>query len=250
MKNQLGSEVASFDFNCEALYPNPLDMSILVAPFTENEIRLTVLNLAKNKAFGPDEVPNEFAKFYWNDVKSEIVSIVQEFHIKGVDLSHLNRANIVMIPKIESPVEVNDFWSISIINLIPKIISKLLATRLAQFLPNLVSVNQTVFVQGRQISENFVATCEILHHISKGKWPAVFLKLILLKFLTLLIGIVFIKVLHVRGFSPQWVNWIKHLLEIASPRIVINGKIQIFFYAQKRLETRGSVVSNVIHYCC
>lgn len=34
-----------------------------------------------------------------------------------------------------------------------------------------------MFVKGRQISENFVATGEILHHISKGKWPAVFFKI-------------------------------------------------------------------------
>lgn len=83
----------------------------------------------------------------------------------------------MMIPEIDAPSNVKDFRAISIINIVPKIISKLLATRIAKFMSELVSINKIVFVKGRQISENFVATREILPHISKGKWMAVFFKI-------------------------------------------------------------------------
>ena len=117
------------------------------------EIHATVLRLAENKASGPDGVPNEFAQLYWSEVKDKIVNLIQGFHSCCIDISNLNRANIVMVPKKDSPMEVKDFRPISIINIVPKIISKLLATRLAGFLPNLVSIRQIAFVQGRQISE-------------------------------------------------------------------------------------------------
>lgn len=103
--------------------------------------------------------------------------MVQGFATGTIDLSQVNRADIIMIPKLEGANAVKDFRPISIINLLPKMISKLLVTRLAKFLPDLVSPNQTAFVQGRQILENFLATHEMLHHISVNKGHVVFLKI-------------------------------------------------------------------------
>lgn len=94
--------------------------------------------------------------------------MLNKFYNHTLDLSALNKANIVFIPKKENPEGTADYRPISIINLIPKIISKLLANRLATVLPSLISIKQTAFVQGRYIAENFLSTKEIIRHLSAG----------------------------------------------------------------------------------
>jgi Reverse transcriptase (RNA-dependent DNA polymerase) len=88
------------------------------------------------------------------------------------DLTPVNEINIVIIPKVGSSQNVTYFRPISVINFVAKIISKLLANRLSRVLPNLIHHHQTAFVKNRQISENFLATQELLHHIHCSKQPA------------------------------------------------------------------------------
>ena len=70
---------------------------------------------------------------------------------------------------LRNPLTVNDFRPISILNLVPKLISKILANRLCHKLPDLISTQQTAFIKGRQIAENFIATRELLHHLDKDR---------------------------------------------------------------------------------
>ena len=141
------------------------------------ELENSVKQLAKNKRSGPDGLPNEFLQVYWPVLRFEIMQILQGFYDGVIDLSHVNKANVVMIPKKEVPLSVNDFRPISVINVIPKLISKILSNRLRQKMPELISARQTAFISGRQISENFIATREVLQHIKKSGRPGIFLKL-------------------------------------------------------------------------
>lgn len=130
--------------------------------------------LAKNKASGPDGLPNEFLQAYWPMLKSQIMQIMYGFYEGIIDLTRVNKANVVMIPKMKTPEQVGDFRSISIINLIPKLISKVLSNQLRLKMLELISPHQTAFIQGRQISENFVATREVLQHIHSSGKVAIF----------------------------------------------------------------------------
>ena len=71
-------------------------------------------------------------------------------------LYSLNSAYITLLSKNADAVDVKDFRPISLIHSFAKIVTKLLANRLAVKLPNLVSTNQSVFVKGRCIHDNFI----------------------------------------------------------------------------------------------
>lgn len=144
---------------------------------------MAVMQLGRNKSLGPDGIPSEFFQLYWSEIKPYILNMVQDFYRGTLDLKAVNHANIIMIAKKEAAERVGDYRPISVINIIPKLISKLLANRLKNKLPDLISVNQTAFIRGRQIAENFFATREILQHLEKNKKPAIFFKLILRKHL-------------------------------------------------------------------
>lgn len=140
-----------------------------------------------------------------------------------------------MIPKIQAPARVKDFRPISVINLIPKLISKILANRLRLKLPDLISPCQTAFIRGRQITDNFVATREVLQHIHKSKNPAVFLKIDFAKAFDSIEWDFLLSVLKARGFSDKWLSWVRELLLTASSRIVLNGENSEFFQHKRGL---------------
>jgi len=59
----------------------------------------------------------------------------------------INEANIVLLPKKEGATNLSDFRPISLINSFAKIITKLLADRLAPRMNELVSGSQNAFIK-------------------------------------------------------------------------------------------------------
>lgn len=138
--------------------------------------------------------------------------IFDDFWICNLDLSETNKANIVMIPKKPNSATVGDFRPISIINLIPKLITKVLANRLRSVLPDLVSAQQTAFTRDRHITENFLPTREILQHVACSANPAIFAKIDFAKAFDSIDWEFLTKVMKARGFPSKWIDWIQIIL--------------------------------------
>jgi Reverse transcriptase (RNA-dependent DNA polymerase) len=209
-------------FNTRALYRTEVGLDDLASPFSEGGIHKAATQLARNKASGPDRLPNEFLQSYWQVIKDDIYSLFQGFFNNTIDLKPINKANIIMISKKEGPHKVGDYRPISVINLFPKVISKVLANRLATKLPSLISIKQTTFMGGRHIANNFIITRELLHHIQRGGNPTVFLKINFTKAFDSVNWKFLANVMRARGFPDKWVSWIMNLLTSASSRVVIN----------------------------
>lgn len=103
----MSCQVLPFEVN--ALYPNYSDLSHLQLPFTKFEVHSAVANLAKNKSPDPDDLPNEFLQCYWEELKGEIMGLVQNFYDNMLDLREANWANIILIPKKKSSSQVSDY---------------------------------------------------------------------------------------------------------------------------------------------
>ena len=71
-------------------------------------------------------------------------------------LNLINEANIVLLPKIQDAASLSDYRTISLINNVVKIITKILANRLAPHLNSLVSHAQNAFIKKRCIHDNFI----------------------------------------------------------------------------------------------
>lgn len=71
------------------------------------------------------------------------------------NLYKLNNALIVLLPKKIGACCPNDFCPITMIHSFTKLISKILALRLAPRLNQLVAKNQNAFIRDRSIHDNF-----------------------------------------------------------------------------------------------
>lgn len=95
---------------------------------------------------------------------------VYEFHERGI-INKGNKATfIVLTPKKDGVEQLSDYRPISFVGSLYKIISKILASRLREFLGLLVSKNQCVFVKGRQISDGILIVNECVEErLKSGK---------------------------------------------------------------------------------
>ncbi|KAF7142421.1 hypothetical protein RHSIM_Rhsim05G0208700 [Rhododendron simsii] len=80
-------------------------------------------------------------------------------------LRSVNRTQIVLIPKVQTPTKVSQFCPISLCTISYKIIAKVLANQLKPFLPSIVSENQSAFVGGCQVTDNVLIAHELTHYI-------------------------------------------------------------------------------------
>jgi hypothetical protein len=148
-----------FTFNWEQLGLQRHDLSSLDLPFLEDEHKAVILDIASEKAPGPDGFIGVFFKQSWDTVKEYLLAAVNFFYqLHDQHLDKLNSAHLVLIPKKSDARRIGDFRPISLTHAVGKIISKLLTSRLAPELNVIVSRAQSAFIKRRSIQDNFLYT--------------------------------------------------------------------------------------------
>lgn len=140
---------------------------LLTIPSAE-EIKDIVFGLKRSSAPGPDGFSSSFFTHCWSIVRDTVITAVNFFSSYGKLLKATNNYFLDLIPKVQSPTTFGDFRPISLLNFTYKIISKIMASRLAAVLPNLISTNQSAFLKSRNIHDN-VAIAHELTQLLKRK---------------------------------------------------------------------------------
>lgn len=81
----------------------------------------------------------------------------------------LNQTYISLIPKKKNPENVFDFCTISLCNILYKIIVKVLANRLILILPWIIFSTQSAFMPGWLITVNIFITYETMHYLNQKR---------------------------------------------------------------------------------
>jgi hypothetical protein len=117
-----------------------------------------------------------------------------------------------------------DYRSVSLIHSFSKLFAKLLSSRLASHIHRLVLPNQSAFICGRAIHNNFQAvqsSAKLLH--ARGI-SCVLLKVDIAKAFDVVNWSFLHDLLNHLGFTWRWINWVACLLSMASTRIILNGQ--------------------------
>lgn len=177
----------------------------------EEEIRRVINSLGPTKAPGPDGITAALVQQNWNYFGSIVIKEVTSFFQIGMMKEGIAHSNLVLIPKTTAPTKVTEFRPISVCNLLYKVISKIIASKMQPWMDVIISKSQTTFIPSKEISKNIIILREIIHSFRKqtrGE-PQFVLKVDLAKaFDSVRWDFLFYLLPHY-SFSPKLCGWIQ-----------------------------------------
>jgi len=145
------------------------DVTGLIKPFYETEVKAAIWDCESFKSPGPDGVNFGFIKDFWEQLKGDVMHFISDFHRNGKLARGINTTFIALIPKVDSPQRLNDFRPISLVGSLYKILSKVLANRLRMVIGKVISDTQFAFVKDRQILDGILIANEVVDEARKMK---------------------------------------------------------------------------------
>ena len=85
-----------------------------------------------------------------------MIEEVKKIFVSRNVLDYLNRTHIALIPKIQGPETLGNYRSISLCNIVYKVVTKVIVARLRPYLDKLISPMQMTFVPGRKGVDNVI----------------------------------------------------------------------------------------------
>ncbi|KAK4381223.1 Transposon TX1 uncharacterized protein [Sesamum angolense] len=196
----------------------------ITRPVTIDEVKTALFHIEEDKAPGPDGFSSGFFKGAWPVVGEEVSKAIIDFFKTGRLFKQLNATLLTLIPKVRTPHSVADFRPISCCNVVYKVISKILVSRIREILDLLISPSQNAFVPGRLIGDNILLAQELFSGYNQCRLPPrCALKVDLRKAYDTVEWDFLIATLQMFGFPAVFIRWIEECVTSAHYSVVVNG---------------------------
>ncbi|CAN1141001.1 LINE-1 retrotransposable element ORF2 protein [Linum perenne] len=184
-----------------------------------------------------------FFKNSWEVVKVDLILAVRRFFEKCSQPKYVNSILLALIPKKFNAADMKDYRPISCCNVIYKVISKVLASRLSKVLPSIISPAQNAFIKGRYIGDGILLAHELLKGYNhSGISPRCAMKIDLMKAFDSVEWLFVFETLKAMNFPLQYVDWIKECFQASMLSVNINGTSMGYFPAKRGLR-QGDPIS-------
>lgn len=235
----LGQSGSVMNLNSIDLFSHRLSQDkalYMIRDIEDEEIKVAMFSMGDDKSPRPDGFSASFFKAAWSIIGNDVIRATKEFFVIGNLLKELNHTVIVLIPKVKSPTQVNDYRPISLCNVLFKCITKILYNRMKDCLHELVSENQSAFISGRRITDNILLTQELIHnyHLDRGTPRCAFKVDVQKAYDTIDWGFLR-RILLGFGFHIRMVSWIMECVSTTTFSLSINGSLHGYFKGKRGL---------------
>lgn len=166
--------------NCNSSYPRDLcrligntmndrTNEILIAQPTAIKIYKTIFQMQGNKSPGPNGMSPIFYKKFWNIVGKDLILAIQQFIEDGKLSKATNHTFLAFIPKKQATDRVEMFRPISLCNVVYKVVTKVLASRVRNGLSSIIHPSHAAFIPNRSITNNCIINHEVMFFMKSKK---------------------------------------------------------------------------------
>lgn len=195
-----------------------------------DELSNSLDGMKTGKTPGNDGLTIEFYKHFWQHLKQPLFNSVLHSRIKGFLSVSQRQAIIKLLEKKDKDKRYIENWRpISLLNVDTKIISKAFANRLKVVLPEIISHDQTAYVQGRFIGESTRLIADILEVTDLYNISGYILTADIEKAFDSMDHTFLIAALSKFGFGPNFICWINILLSGSESCVINGGKTSKYF---------------------
>lgn len=113
-----------------------------------------MFDLNGDSASGTDGFSGTFFQNCWDIIEEDIFRMLAAFFSGKIIPKFITHTNFILLPKKEQVRHMTDLRPINLCTFVRKIISRVVDERIANVLPIIISINQTGFIKGRNITEN------------------------------------------------------------------------------------------------
>ena len=117
-------------------------------PYTGEEVKLALFQMAPSKAPGVDGFTAGFYQRHWDLLGNEVTLEVLDFLNGGELPIGLNDTSITLIPKVHHPQSIMQYRHIALCPMLYKIAAKAITNRLRSLMDVIISEEQSAFLPG------------------------------------------------------------------------------------------------------
>ena len=187
-----------------------------------------------NKTPGNDGIPIEFYKVFWPLISDPFLKCVNESFEKGEMSCSQKQAVITLIEKKGKDRSYIENWRpISLVNVDTKIMSKVIATRIKNVLPNIIHHNQTGYVKDRYIGETIRSVFDIMDFTAKESIPGLMIFIDFEKAFDSVEWEFLLYCLKSFNFGPNFIHWVQTFYRKIQSCVINNGLSSEYFNLER-----------------
>ena len=205
-------------------------------PISNQECEQALKEMKNNKAASVSGLTKEFFLFFWEDLGGLIVDYINEAKQKGVFFVTQRRGVITVLPKKGDQMFIKNKRAICLLDIIYKIVAKVIANRLRSVIHLLIDSDQTGSIAGRYIGANLRTIADVIHYCDADEREGILMALDFKNAFNTVEHEFLYGVLREFNFGENFIGWVQLLHKSTELTVVNNGFTSRWFKTSRGLQ--------------